>query len=524
VGNITVSLRYLKQICLDFFNPEKEGNCRGCLVGLLLFAFLLRLPLVIYPEVIHNDGTAYIYQAKQILLGDWTWGKYPPLYASLIALFHLFFKNYEIAGIWVSIIFGTLTILPIYLLGKNIFNEKVGAISGLFAVVQPSLYIRSGSVLTESTYYFLLATSVLFGWNAFKKGKPLDILLLGFFTSLAYLTKPEGIGLLFVFAVWTLLINPDQRRRQWAKRVGIVLFVILCFLAFSSPYLIELRKELGRWEISKKASISFESFSENGAHPITGPKPWKRINLLSVLKDFPNALKKIGKGFFISFYKFNQAYAPVLSILTIFGLILLFKKEYRFALKGSFYLMSYLLFFFGFVLPFFWITPRYTSQMIPVFIPWAALGFLGFLGWVKERSKEGRFQKKFSAISLILILVVLFVQGRVIHTGGHRFIQREAGFWMKDHLLKKAKVMSRLPQEAFYADLPWIMIPNKSYEEIINVAHSKGVQYLIIDEEVEKDLPDMAKKLKEGDFELLLDLKKKNQRIRIYDIGYPGEK
>jgi 4-amino-4-deoxy-L-arabinose transferase-like glycosyltransferase len=519
-----VSTRYSKQIFLDFFNLEKEGDWRGRVAGLLLFAFLLRLPLVIYPEVIHNDGTAYIYQAKQILLGDWTWGKYPPLYASLIALAHFFFKNYEIAGIWISIIFGTLITVPIYFLGRSIINERVGVLSALFATVQPSLYSCSGSVLTESSYSFFLATSVFFGWNAFKKGKTSDILFLGLFTSLAYLTKPEGIGLLFVFAAWTLLINPDRGRRQLAKRVGIVILATVCFLVFSSPYLIQLRKELGRWEISKKASISLGSFSENGARPITGPKPWRRINFLSILKDSPTALKKMGKGFFISFYKFNQAYAPILSILTIFGLILLFKKENRFALKGNLYLISHFVFFFGIVLPFFWITPRYTSQMIPIFLPWAALGFLGLVGWIKVRSKEWRFQKKFSAILLIFILVALFVQGRVTRTGGHRLIKREVGLWMKDHLPKNAKVMSRLPQEAFYADLPWIMMPTKSYEEIINKAHSNGVQYLIIDGETEKDLPDLSEKLKKEGLALVLDLKKKKQRIRIYDIGDPREK
>lgn len=494
------------------------------LVSLLLFAFLLRLPLAIYPEVIHNDGTAYIDQAKQILLGDWTGGENPPFYPSLIALIHFFLKNYEMAGIWVSIIFGTLVTLPIFFLGRSIFNEKVGAISALFAAVHPFLYTCSGSVLTESTYFFLLATSVLLGWNAFKNGKPSDILFFGLLTSLAYLTRPEGIGLLLVFAVWTLLINPAQGKRRWTRRIGIVLLAGLCFLALSSPYLIQLRKELGRWGISKKASISFGSFSEKETPSMTGSSNKKSIHIVSILKDPLTLLKEIGVGFFISSYKFNQAYSPLLSILAAFGFMLLFKKENRYEWKGNLYLMSYLVFFFGLVLPFFWITRRYASQMISISIPWAVLGFLGFVGWVKKRLKEGTFEKKFLAISLILILIGLFVQGRVTHSSEHRFIQREVGFWMKDHLPNKAKVMSRLPQEAFYAGLSWVTLPHKSYEEIINIAHFDGVRYLIIDEKVEKDLPNLLKKLKKGDFVLLLDLKKKNQRTRVYDLGDPREK
>lgn len=87
-------------------------------------------------------------------------------------------QDYEMAGIWVSVIFGTLIVLPIFYLGRAIFDEKVGFLSALFATVHPSLNISSGSVLTESTYHFFLATSVLFSWNAFSKGKFYHLLAL----------------------------------------------------------------------------------------------------------------------------------------------------------------------------------------------------------------------------------------------------------------------------------------------------------------------------------------------------------
>jgi len=88
-----------------------------------------------------------------------------------------------------------------------------------------------------------------------------------------------------------------------------------------------------------------------------------------------------------------------------------------------------------------------------------------------------------SVLSLLLVLIVIFVQGRVVHGRGHRLLHKEVAFGMKDHLSKNGNIMmSRLPQIGFYAEMPWVIMPEKSYEEIIEAAHSKGIRYLIVDE------------------------------------------
>jgi hypothetical protein len=106
----------------------------------------------------------------------------------------------------------------------------------------------------------------------------------------------------------------------------------------------------------------------------------------------------------------------------------------------------------------------------------------------------------------------------MVHTREHRLIQKEAGLWMKDHLPRGVKIMSRLPQEAFYAELPWFKIPKKSDEEVLMVARSNGVRYLVLDEEVERSSPGFGEKLKEKDLILLKDWNKKDQKIVIFEI------
>ena len=120
---------------------ERRPNSWKLLVLVLAIAFGLRFFLIISPEVIHNDGTEYVRHAKQILSGNWSGGKSPPLYPLLIVGFQFITQDYEMARICVSLIFGALLVLPIFYLGRSIFNEKVGTLSALLVAVHPFLYI-----------------------------------------------------------------------------------------------------------------------------------------------------------------------------------------------------------------------------------------------------------------------------------------------------------------------------------------------------------------------------------------------
>jgi 4-amino-4-deoxy-L-arabinose transferase-like glycosyltransferase len=489
------------------------------LFGLVILAFLVRLPLLLFPEVIHNDGTEYIRHAREILLGNWSASKAPPLYPFLIAFFQFFTGNFERAGIWVSAVLGTLIILPVFYLGKAIFNDKIAILSALIAAVHPILASASGSVLTESTYYFLLVASVLFGWKVFQKGRLFDLLLFSLLISLAYLTRPEAIGLVFVFGIWVLLVSPAEERRPWARRVGLGFLVLLCFLLFTSPYLIQMRKETGRWAISKKFSVSVDSSSKGeGGASVESILRKREINFYSLVQDPLAVSKKVFIGFLNSLYKFQQAFSPPLFLLAVLAFIL---GRQSLSWRGSLYLLANVVFFLGLVFPFFWVTRRYASQMVPIALPWAAAGFLALSGWLSKRFQEGTFQRKVPALLLVLLLLSLFVQGRLFHGRDHRLIQREAGLLMKERLQRGARVMGREPQEAFYAELPWTRMPAEPYERIMEAARSKGARYLVVGDEIEKDSPGFLEKSKTGELIPVLDLKKKDQAVLVFEIKDP---
>ena len=495
----------------------KEEINRKYLLYLLLFSFLIRIPLLIFPEAIHVDGVFYVGHARQILLWDWSVGKTHPFYPTLIALFHFLSPTDEIAGIWVSVIFGALLVLPVFYLGKTMFDEKVGMLAALFATVHPFLYTPSGSVLSESVFHFLLASSVLFGWYAFQGGRFKDIFLFGLFVSLSYLTRPEGIGFLFVFGAWVFLIHPPGERRSWTRKTAMVLLALMSFLVFSFPYFLQLKKDTGRWQISNKIAVSMGSLSvEEASDAVEKIRETKKITFSSFVKSPIALVKKIGAGTLKSLFQFQQVFNPLLTVILVWGLLL--SKGRSLSLKVNLYVISYVVYLLCIIHPLFRVNRRYTSHVISICLPWAAFAFIEVAEWIRKKWRSEVFQKRGPALLLAVVLVILIVQGRWFHPREHRFIQREAGYWMADHLPKGSKIMASVPQEAFYGGMGWVKTPDKNFDKIAEEARSKEVRYLIADEELEGNLPGFVEKAKNGGWIPLKEWKREKQWAVLFQI------
>jgi len=498
----------------------------------LLVAGILRLPILFIPGVIHNDSYEYIRAAKSMLQGDWTGGVAPPVYSFCIMVVNSIIGNYELSGVLVSWIFGVLVVVPVYFLAKRVFDERVGRFASLLAAVQPTLYFYSGSVLSDSIYYFFLILSVYLGWLAFERGRFVTVALFGLSSTISYLIRPEAIGFLFIFSVWVLCVNPPHEKRSLFRRVALTVMAIVCFVAFSSPYLVALRKEFGRWEISRKASISLVAPDENTGKAVMseqGEKPGhvsaakkKKISLSSFVSEPVEVAKRLSTGFVQVLFKYQQALNPILFLLAIIGLVR--RREDKSFWKIDLYLLSYCFFFFVLVLPFFWITKRHTSHLVLVALPWATYGLVRVADFVRMKTKIGFLRNHGILICLVLVMVTLFAEGFIdrINSRKHRMIRKEAGVWMRDNL-PKGPVISRLPHEAFYGDMDWINVQDYDYDNIRRKAIDRNAKYLVVDEDVANSKADFVRSLEEHSFDLVYVKQKKDQKIFIFSFRQQKE-
>jgi 4-amino-4-deoxy-L-arabinose transferase-like glycosyltransferase len=493
----------------------------------LIVAGLLRLPVLFVPGVIHNDSYEYIRAAKSMLHGDWVGGVAPPVYSFCIMVLNSITGDYELAGVLVSWIFGVLVVVPVYFLAKKVFNERIGIFASLLAAVQPTLYFYSGSALSDSMYYFFLALSVYLGWLAFEKGNLVSVALFSLSTTISYLIRPEAIGFIFIFSVWVLCVNPPHEKRSFFRKLTLSVLAVVCFIVFSLPYLVALRKEFGRWEISRKASISLKANEEStdlktglDKNEETGSlnlDKRKKISLSSFLTEPAATLKKITTGFIEVILKYQQALTPMLFVFAILGFAR--RRQDRSLWKVDLYLLSYVLFFFVMVLPFFWVTKRHTSHLVLIALPWSAIGIMRIADFIRRRTTFGFLRDRAHIILLVVVMAILFTEGFVerINSRKHRMIRKEVGIWMKDNV-PKGPVISRLPHEAFYADMEWINVQGYDVKDLLRKATEKNAKYLVVDEKVIDSKVNFINSLEENNVHLIYVNQKRNQKLFVFSF------
>lgn len=134
---------------------------------ILLLGFLLRL--INLNQSFWLDEAIQVLAVKnnsyQSLLSEYVRGDFhPPLYHFILKFWTGIFGYSEIAARVPSIIFGVVTILFVYLIGKKLFNQKVGIIAALFLTVNPlAIYYSQearmyslAAMLVTATIWFLL--------------------------------------------------------------------------------------------------------------------------------------------------------------------------------------------------------------------------------------------------------------------------------------------------------------------------------------------------------------------------------
>jgi len=226
---------------------------------LLIISISVRIYLGFFTYVIKNDSVAFIQNAKYFADGDFLSGlrhDFHPLYSFLMAVLYKAIPDMELSGTIVSISFGTLTVIVFYLIGKSVFGRKVSFVSSVVLALHPYAVRFSVDIISESTYFFFFISALGLGFFAIVKRKYYLFALAGICTALAYLVRPEGIGIIIIVAGWCILKDLTKFKIVWKEKLVSVLILATSFLVFSMPYLVYIQKETGHWSLTKKKDLS----------------------------------------------------------------------------------------------------------------------------------------------------------------------------------------------------------------------------------------------------------------------------
>jgi hypothetical protein len=188
----------------------------GVFFLLLVFAFAVRLFQSLNTCVIETDSCMIIETAKTLgNLGSLSFMDFAvnvhPLFPLLIALISKCGIGYEESGKALSILFGTLTLFPVYLASKKAYGRRVGGYSAFLFAIHPYLFVNASNVLRDSTSIFLIVMTFFIAWKAFEEKKDRYLVLAGLTASLAYLTKAEGLFCMIAVLAYIWMRDPQGK-------------------------------------------------------------------------------------------------------------------------------------------------------------------------------------------------------------------------------------------------------------------------------------------------------------------------
>jgi 4-amino-4-deoxy-L-arabinose transferase-like glycosyltransferase len=224
-----------------------------------VLGFVIRLVASWHTYIVNPDGALYIYQAKAIYYGQWDQLsscalKFISNYPFFVAGAYVILHDWIISAKAVSLIFGSITLIPVYLLLRRFLNQKISMLSVLVFAVSPLFVARSADVIRDPIYWFFSAFGLYFFVSADQKRYPLPLLLASLSFILAAWARVEAILYLVVSCLFLLAV------RQTKKLKKIVLFlspaILILIMLFLSTSVSDISsKDIFRWrEIGDKFS------------------------------------------------------------------------------------------------------------------------------------------------------------------------------------------------------------------------------------------------------------------------------
>jgi 4-amino-4-deoxy-L-arabinose transferase-like glycosyltransferase len=481
---------------------DKLQSERVTILSLLLLALVIRLIALDRICLIARDGIHYVSLAGLFMSGSIVEGlshPYHPLYQALIALVASVIGDAALAGQLLNLTLSSLTIIPLYLIGRFVYGPKGGIITGLFFAVQPYCVRFSVDVLSDPTFLFFFVLAFYFGLKAGceEKNSAWWGFGAGVSSGLAYLTRPEGIliiAFLLPWYFWRWLCYPKQ---QTLRTLAVMACFLFGFSVFAGPYVLFIKTHTGNWHLSMKPSVSKAFKTAAPVHKTTIPTvsrpaaPQPERNEPPVLapakpkesSQRPAAWKSITHPPL----KFIETYPYLLFLFLLIGVSGRYPKDSR-NLVGvlAVFLLAYVLCLCYLYYSVSYVSRRHFIPPLVLSLPLAAIGFWEVKEYCAAYSR--RFDNKLcrlftrhATVFIILITVLTLAPKALKPQRADKLPLKNAAAWIHTNAPSASPVvMSNEPLVAYYSGGRHTYIPALSYEAFMRFVQKNRVDFLVL--------------------------------------------
>ncbi|MDD5473287.1 MAG: glycosyltransferase family 39 protein [Candidatus Methanoperedens sp.] len=229
---ISVIKRYIVEFKGYYFN-------RDYVFSLIIFGMFFFVSVVLrHADFRFPDEYMYLNKIVGIVSGgyisDYAQDRYflHYSYSSILEFAPLTFKSVEIA----SLFFFSMSLIPTYLLGKELFNREVGCFAALFLAFNPSFIFHSIRLLPEAPLLFFITSFLYFFYKWSKIRSTIDFFISCIFLLLAIFVKFHGIIFLGIGTVYILLNSNFKYLKKNIIYLSILIVALLLLIIWNLHY------------------------------------------------------------------------------------------------------------------------------------------------------------------------------------------------------------------------------------------------------------------------------------------------
>ena len=377
---------------------------------------------------------------------------FEPLFPYILAYFFYIFGQSLFTAKLVVFLFSIASIVLIYFIGKNIYNENAGLIASFLLAIQPKHIEYSVSILKDNVYIFLFLLAFFLMLLSFKENGLWHWILFGIFIALSFLARYFSIILILTFIVLLIIY---RKKVNW-KYVGISL---LAFLLVLLPWAIYTYNEFGSpfFSITRYYPYSASSW-EGMSYEESAPTLERYLEENSIKDIIITRLKLIP----LTLYHLPIWMTPLVFLLFI--TVFLLKDSYVMALK-LYFLILILFYMVQFAAPGQFIERAYFALIYTSLVP------IAFIISKTPDFIEGlkiKINKKVIAsliIGIILISCLALLQWKLNGIKSYNMQERQEdlerlGVWIKSNTKESDVIMTLFPADVhFYAERRTVMDP-----------------------------------------------------------------
>jgi 4-amino-4-deoxy-L-arabinose transferase-like glycosyltransferase len=475
------------------------------LAWLVLIAALVRVYAWSNTAVLFNDGPVFLAIADAIGEGRWAAvfsHPYHPLYPLLIHVVSTTGLSGESSAIVVSIFGALIGIVSLHVFLRRTLGAEIAWLGAWLLVLHPWAVDFSSDVMSDGLYmgFYLFAFTAMARMVEFSSVKAAWACGAG--SALAYLVRPEGLGLIVIGMLLLTARMWLDRSFGWRSASAMAALAVAAAVVMA-PYVFALSWDAGQLTLTQKKSIGALASgqplppSATESPVITDPPTseiWLPESVASAgagrpARDFGGVLETLSRVVRTS----AAALRYEVLLFVVIGCCVLRDRPIDVWRVGTIGLPIAL--YSGLLVLLVW-GAGYVSRRhaLPVWIPLLGLAALGWqtVGRSIAEQWEGRSgrgeslsetaRRRIICASLVLLLALVWVPRDMRVRRGDRIALRTAAEWIARTQPSEGSVAAEKLRLAYYAQAAYVPLVARQGETLETSLRRAGTKWVVVDE------------------------------------------